>query len=330
MATFAKSTFNASVYSSFRPTYPQQLFNNIFEYHARSNNSRQDLAVDIGCGTGQATPQLRHFGQVIGVDPSLPMVTAAQRTSTIPNIKYVQGHAENLKGIVEPDSVDLLISAQAAHWFDWGKVWPETRRVLRTGGTVAFWIYSEFRLTGYPSVTPRITQYAQGTDPKTSLGPHFQRPGRTILENLLLDVPAPTEVPGVSVSGSEGGLGDFQRVFYSGAHHPDLPHSSIIKPVEMRTTMRWRDLLGYFRTWSPLHTFHELFPDDLHVVDERFPEDLESNEEGKEDIDVRGGDIAVRFWKDLRQGVKDAGGAHGVDESVSVEWPIALLLARKV
>lgn len=121
-----------------------------------------------------------------------------------------------------------------------------------------------------------------------------------------------------------------------GPHHPALPPASIIKPIEMRTTMRWRDLLGYFRTWSSLQTYHERFPEDLRAVDGRFAEDLEEpagklDGEGvvREDINVRGGDIAVRFWKDLRQGVKDAGGAYGVDELVSVEWPIALLLTRK-
>lgn len=75
-----------------------------------------------------------------------------------------------------------------------------------------------------------------------------------------------------------------------------------------------------------------MFPEDLKAVDNRFPEDLEQTTDGKsrEDIDIRGGDIAVRFWKDLRQAVKDEGGASGVDEPVSIEWPIALLLARKL
>lgn len=80
--------------------------------------------------------------------------------------------------------------------------------------------YQEFRLSGFPGVTPRITEYAQGTDARTSLGPHFQRPGRTVLENSLLDVPPPAEV-----LGADGGLGDFQRVFYSGKSrsHPKYP-----------------------------------------------------------------------------------------------------------
>lgn len=100
----------------------------------------------------------------------------------------------------------------------------------------------------------------------------------------------------------------------------------------MRSSMRWRDLLGYFRTWSALQNFHERFPEDLERVDERFPEDqiIQSAQVEGGDIDVGGGDIAVRFWKDLREEVKKQGGIYGVDEQVSVEWPVALLLTQKL
>lgn len=95
--------------------------------------------------------------------------------------------------------------------------------------------------------------------------------------------------------------------------------------------MRWRDLLGYFRTWSALQNFHEQFPEDLAKVDERFPEDLTADANNDPtNVDVGGGDIAVRFWKDLREEVQKQGGKYGVDEEVSIEWPIALLLAKKI
>jgi hypothetical protein len=54
-----------------------------------------------------------------------------------------------------------------------------------------------------------ITAYAQGTDPITSLGPHFERPGRTRLENLLRDVPDPAGI-------FPGEFSDFQRIYYTG------------------------------------------------------------------------------------------------------------------
>jgi hypothetical protein len=67
--------------------------------------------------------------------------------------------------------------------------------------------------------------------------------------------------------------------------------------------MTWIDLQQYLHTWSSLHTYHE-----------RYPEDLERPE----------GDIAARFWKSLKNGV----GAKDQD-TVEIEWPLALILVRR-
>ena len=63
MATFAKNTFNATKYAAFRPHYPRYLFDLIIKYHSDGilpNDrkidklpGRTDLAVDLGCGTGE-------------------------------------------------------------------------------------------------------------------------------------------------------------------------------------------------------------------------------------------------------------------------------------
>ena len=140
---------------------------------------------------------------------------------------------------------------------------------------------------------PRITAYAQGTDPVTSVGSYFQRPGRTILERYLVDVPVP------STFVKDPGFEDFQRVYFCGKvassapfiflintrqgdNVPDfLPQDAPRHPVLMRTEMTWRDLLSYFRTWSALHTYHEKYPDDLkQPADPRFlEEDLANSSE---------------------------------------------------
>ncbi|KAG6828370.1 hypothetical protein H0H92_008212 [Tricholoma furcatifolium] len=350
MATFAKKAFNAAVYSSFRPTYPKKLFQDIYEYHRGTGRASWDVAVDLGCGTGQATIQLTDkFPSVLGIDPSQNMIDAACRKHTDSIMKFVRGSSEDLRNVVADDSVDLMISAQAGHWFNWEKVWPEITRVLRKNGTAAIWTYGEMRLPEYPTTTPLITAYAQGKDPLTSLGPYFERPGRTILEDMLTDVPDPTQMD--SVANVRGGLSHFERRYLaglsishckaieiidlnyeSGPHYPTHlppPSPTQVRPVELQLTMRWRDLLGYLRTWSSLQNFHERFPEDLKRIDERFPEDIIPASNSEQDIDVSGGDIAVRFWKDLREEAKKASGKYGVDELVSVEWPIALLLARK-
>ncbi|KIM80188.1 hypothetical protein PILCRDRAFT_73389 [Piloderma croceum F 1598] len=304
MATFGKATFDTIVYASSRPTYPKQLFDFIFKYHERQPGSRWDTAVDLGCGTGQATTELIPFKRVVGVDPSAKMVDAARElavsnaqstnSETETKFSYVQGNAENLS-FLEDGSVDLIIAAQAAHWFDWSKMWPEAARILRKHGSAAFWIYSEFRVANHPSLTPLITEYAQGSDPESSLGPHWQQPGRSILENHLVQVPSATEV-------LPNKFTDFERVFFTGTrdYYPSLPST---RPVILRKKMTWTDLQQYLRTWSSLHTYHERYPDDLKRPD---------------------GDIAVRLWESL----KNEAGAKDQD-TVDIEWPVALILVRR-
>ncbi len=36
----------------------------------------------------------------------------------------------------------VVCVAQAAHWFNWDKLWKEAARVLRTDGSLAVWVRS--------------------------------------------------------------------------------------------------------------------------------------------------------------------------------------------
>ncbi|ETW75244.1 hypothetical protein HETIRDRAFT_241537, partial [Heterobasidion irregulare TC 32-1] len=270
MATFSKASFDSVRYAAARPTYPRQLFDAVLQYHARSPAAQWLTAVDLGCGTGQATTELRAFKHVIGVDPSPNMLAQARANVTASSnanandpdasnanasdanananattqFEFVQAPAEDLS-FLKDASVDLLIAAQAAHWFDWNKMWPEAARVLRKGGSVAFWGYSEFRLPHYPSLTPLISTFTQGPDPASSLGPHWQQPGRAILDNHFRDVPVPTAVLPDKFTA-------WQHVFYTGPHHPHLPAP---RPVLLHKRAPWPALLAYLHTASALHTF---------------------------------------------------------------------------
>ncbi|KAF7984927.1 hypothetical protein HWV62_9835 [Athelia sp. TMB] len=322
MATFAKTTFDTAIYASFRPTYPRQLYDFIFKHHARTPGARWDTAVDLGCGTGQATVELTPFKRILGVDPSAKMVASAREAAArdthtpagLKRFEYVQGSAEHLPFLAD-GSADLVVAAQACHWFDWAKQWHEVARVLRTGGTAAFWLtrlphdqnYSEFRLARHPGLTPLITAYAQGADPARALGAHWQQPGRAILDAHLVAVPAPTDA-----------FSAFERVYFTvrlidiartaGAHYPALPAA---RPVIMRKSVSWADLQAYLRTWSALHTYHERFPADLQRAD---------------------GDIAARLVRALQRGVAgegEGGVGEGDADEVELEFPLALLLATK-
>ncbi|KAH9940655.1 S-adenosyl-L-methionine-dependent methyltransferase [Amylocystis lapponica] len=295
MATFAKTTFDAARYASARPTYPRQLFDFVFQNHESAPGARWDTAIDLGCGTGQATVELMPFKNITGVDPSAGMIEKAtqgmQELGLADRVRFVQSAAESL-AFVQDGSVDLIVSAQAAHWFDWTKLWPEAGRVLRSGGTLAVWGYSEFRLTHYPSVTPLIQAYSQSADTLTSIGPYWQQPGRSILDNHLQAIP---DAPHPTFSACE-------RVYFTGGHHPGLPEP---QQVIMRKTTTWTGLMDYLRTCSALHTFHERNPED--------------------------GDIALRFWRRLKEEVAAGEGraVPGDEEEVEAEWPMALILATR-
>ena len=69
--------------------------------------------------------------------------------------------------------------------------------------------------------------------------------------------------------------------------------------------MSWEDLMSYLRTFSSLHTFHEKYPQDLQNPD---------------------GDIAVRFLNRLKEHVSSQ---DREVEELDVEWPLALILARR-
>ena len=75
--------------------------------------------------------------------------------------------------------------------------------------------------------------------------------------------------------------------------------------------MTWEDLLEYLCTFSSLHTFHEKYPDDL-----KHPE----------------GDIAARFWHQLKADVaaNNKSDVPKDTDEIDIEWPLALILARRV
>src|SRR5690606_21557153 len=90
-------------------------------------------AGDAGWGSGQAARgRAARFGQVSSSDPS-----AEQRGEAIPHprVRYRVEPAETAS--LEPGSVDLVLVAQALHWFDFERFHPQVRRMVRPGGVFA-------------------------------------------------------------------------------------------------------------------------------------------------------------------------------------------------
>ncbi|HET9555155.1 MAG TPA: class I SAM-dependent methyltransferase [Anaeromyxobacteraceae bacterium] len=124
-------------YQAFRPGYPPALF----EWLAGVTPGR-DLAVDLGCGTGQASVALaEHFREVVGLDPSAEQIAHAEPHERV-SYRVAPAEATGL-----PDAcADLVVAAQALHWFDQARLHRELARLARPGAVFAAFTYGLCRV----------------------------------------------------------------------------------------------------------------------------------------------------------------------------------------
>ena len=129
---------HAAAYASARPHYPDALFDWLAQQCAV-----RELAWDTGCGNGQASVALAsRFDKVHATDPSAQQIAAA---APAVNVHYAVEPAEVCS---LPDAcADLVIVAQAMHWFDVPRFQAEARRVLKPGGVCAAWTYAQSRVS---------------------------------------------------------------------------------------------------------------------------------------------------------------------------------------
>lgn len=125
-------------YSRWRPSYPAAVLDFLAR---RCSLTAGAVVVDIGCGTGIATRLFAARGcRVLGIEPNADMRTQAETepcTADIPPI-YRSGRAE-ATGL--PNALaDVVVAAQAFHWFDAPAALQEMYRILRPGGwAVLIW-----------------------------------------------------------------------------------------------------------------------------------------------------------------------------------------------
>lgn len=122
----------ASNYAESRPRYPEEL-----AAFLADQSPARDRAWDCGCGNGQISVSLaKHFARVIATDASPEQIAHA---TPAPNIEYGVARAEQ-SGLAD-GSVDLIVAAQAVHWFDLPRFYDEVRRVARPDALVALITY---------------------------------------------------------------------------------------------------------------------------------------------------------------------------------------------
>lgn len=128
----------AGAYASWRPNYPAAVFDAIAE-HA----GPQARVWEPGCGSGQATRGLAsRFGHVFATDPSAQQVQQHWASQDpVANVEVAVEAAESTS--LEDAGVEVVVVAQALHWFDRDRFFGECDRVLRPGGVLAAWTYQD-------------------------------------------------------------------------------------------------------------------------------------------------------------------------------------------
>jgi trans-aconitate 3-methyltransferase len=226
------------------------------------------------------------------------MVKQATSSTKEKNVSFYQGNAEDLDSFGD-SSIDMIISSQAAHWFDYRKVWPMLERKMRNGGTLAFLGYKENVFVKHPEANKVLHHYSY--EPEADfMGPHWEQPGRDILKDSLRTIVPP-----------DAYFEDIQRLEYE----PGMPGSGTGPRGEliMHKTMKLGEMEGYARTFSAFYRWKATHPESKSkaeggqgdLVDEMFEKMLEAEPEWNS----RGSE-----WRDIE---------------VESEWGSVILLARR-
>jgi SAM-dependent methyltransferase len=208
MTTF-KDHFSghAAEYAKFRPNYPPKLFD-----YLASISPERELAWDCATGNGQAAVGLAaRFAKVIATDASAQQIESAQPHSSI---SYRVAPAE-ASGI-DPDSVDLILVAQALHWFDMDRFFTEAKRVSKASAILAVSTYTRVNIN--PEVDAILSTFYHETT-----GPYWP-PERDLVET------------------------NFESIRFP---FPELASHQF----EMRLQWNVAQLTGYLRTWSATKKF---------------------------------------------------------------------------
>lgn len=134
----------ADAYARARPGYPPQV---IGELERAIGLEASWIVADVGAGTGISTRLfLDHGCEVYAVEPNDAMRAAAERAlGANPRFHGVAGRA-SATGLAAA-SVDLIVVAQALHWFEPREVVPELARIARPNAQLCV-LWNERRTSG--------------------------------------------------------------------------------------------------------------------------------------------------------------------------------------
>jgi SAM-dependent methyltransferase len=126
----------AELYARCRPGYPADAIDHVI---GRCGLGPASLLVDVGCGTGISARQFAARGvPVLGVEPNADMRARAEAEGGPPGAPVPRYRAGRAEATGLPDgAADVVLAAQAFHWFEPVSTLREFHRVLKPGGWVA-------------------------------------------------------------------------------------------------------------------------------------------------------------------------------------------------
>ena len=193
---------SAASYAAHRPTYPPELVSFL-----ATISPRNEYAWDCGCGSGQLSTLLaQRFHQIYATDASARQI---EKAMPHPQVQYACAPAEasGLGGGV----ADLIVAAQAAHWFDLPAFYQEVHRVGRPGSIIALVSYGVVKVD--KQLDPIIARFYWDV-----IGPYWP-PERKHVEN--------------------------------GYRSLDFPFREITAPdLAISVSWKLADFIGYVDTWS--------------------------------------------------------------------------------
>lgn len=254
MSAFSQKDFNAKNYSDNRPSYPDEFYRLIDEYHVGPRNR----LIDAGCGPGIATFQLaeklKPFHQVIGTDISDKMIQKALALKESDPEKYKavifkRSSADDFSFLNGSDKqCDMVTAVQCVHWLDFDHFQRSVASVLRQDGTFVIWGYADPIFPEYPKLDALLDQFSYGSD---YLGPHWES-GRYILKDLLQSRHLNNEL--------------FKDV-KTARFDIDYVRSNPTNPLLIKKTITLSEVQDYIRTWSSFHSWRKSHPDQPDITD---------------------------------------------------------------
>lgn len=144
MSIYKDKDFNAKLYNSVRPDYPNEFYSEVIQFHINSGGDSQ-LAMDIGTGTGfVANKMLDHFDHVIGTDLSPAMIKQCKDNDHYnDNVEFFVSPGEQPPSTVKENSVDLITAAECFHYFNYSEFYEQNHGILKPNGTLAIWCYTD-------------------------------------------------------------------------------------------------------------------------------------------------------------------------------------------